>query len=134
MKHLIAIALFGLVTAQVHAGAIVAAKDSPLEPMDAEQVKKIFLGHEPQAAGQTLAVLYQKDSPVRADFETKVLGKTGADLSGYWSKLIFTGKAQAPEEVSGDAGVKAKISGSPAAVGYVSDSAVDANMKLLFKY
>jgi ABC-type phosphate transport system substrate-binding protein len=126
--------LLALAALQAQAGAVVAAKDSPLGTMDAEEVKKVFLGREPQLGGQSLTVIYQKDGPVRADFEGKVLGKSGADLTAYWSKLIFTGKAQAPEEVGGDAAVKAKLAGSPGAVGYVSDGAVDGAVKVLFKY
>ena len=134
MKRMIMFGLLGLGAAQAYAGAVVASKDSPLAAMDAEEVKKVFLGREPQLGGQAVTVVYQKDSPTRSDFETKVLGKTGADLSGYWSKLIFTGKAQAPDEVAGDGGVKSKVAGNPGAVGYVSDAAVDGSVKVLFKY
>ena len=134
MKHLIMFGLLGLAAAQAQAGAVVAGKDSPLAAMDSEEVKKVFLGREPQLNGQAVTVVYQKDSPTRTDFETKVLGKTGADLSGYWSKLIFTGKAQAPDEAAGDAGVKAKVGGNPGAVGYLGDGAVDGSVKVLFKY
>jgi ABC-type phosphate transport system substrate-binding protein len=134
MKNLILFGLLGLVAAQAQAGAVVVGKDSPLGTMEAEEVKKIFLGREPQLNGQNVTVVYQKESAIRTDFETKVLGKTGADLSGYWSKLIFTGKAQAPDEATGDAGVKAKVASSPGAIGYVSDGAVDASVKVLFKY
>ncbi|MDE0856390.1 MAG: hypothetical protein OSA97_18385 [Nevskia sp.] len=134
MKRIIVMGLFGLMAAQAQAGAVVAAKDSPLGAMDPEEVKKVFLGREPQLGGQALVVIYQKEGPTRSDFETKVLGKTGADLSGYWSKLIFTGKAQAPDEVAGDAGVKAKLAGNAGAVGYISDGAVDGSVKVLAKY
>jgi ABC-type phosphate transport system substrate-binding protein len=134
MKRLMILAVLGLFATAAHAGAVVAAKDAPFTSFDAEEAKKIFLGREPQLAGQTVVVVYQKDSPARTDFESKVVGKTGADLSAYWSKLIFTGKAQAPEEVSGDGGVKAKIGATPGAIGYVSDGAVDGSLKVLFKY
>ncbi|MDR3419503.1 MAG: hypothetical protein P4L83_25265 [Nevskia sp.] len=134
MKHMIMFGLLGLVAAQAQAGAVIVAKDSPLGPMDAEEVKKVFLGREPQLSGQTLTVVYQGEGAPRTDFETKVLGKTGADLSGYWSKLIFTGKAQAPVEAGGDLGVKTKVGSTPGAVGYVTDGAVDASVKVLFKY
>jgi ABC-type phosphate transport system substrate-binding protein len=134
MKKSYLLALLGFLAAQAHAGAVVVGKDSPLSTMEAEEVKKIFLGREPQLNGQNVTVVYQKEGATRTDFETKLLGKTGADLSGYWSKLIFTGKAQAPDEATGDAGVKAKVSGSPGAIGYVGDGAVDASVKVVFKY
>jgi ABC-type phosphate transport system substrate-binding protein len=116
------------------AGTVIAGKDSPFSAIDAEQAKKIFLGREATVAGQNITVIYQMQGDTRTAFETKVLGKTGADLTVYWSKLIFTGKAQAPVEVNGDSEVKAKVNAVPGAIGYVNDGGVDGTVKVLFKY
>lgn len=117
-----------------HAGAVVVAKDSPVQIASVDDARKVFLGRETSSGGKTVTVLYQKDATVRAEFEGKVLGKTGADLTAYWSKLIFTGKASAPTELAGDAEVKAKLKGNPGAVGYISDKAIDDSVKVLLKY
>ncbi len=131
-------ALLGVIAAagtlDVQAGAIVAAKDSPFAAMDTEEAKKMFLGREASIGGQGVTVVYQKEGETRTTFENKILGKTGADLTAYWSKLIFTGRAQAPVEVSGDGDVKTKVNSTPGAVGYVNDGAVDGSIKVLFKY
>ena len=84
--------------------------------------------------GQSVVLLFQKESATRDEFETKVLQRTGADLTAYWSKLIFTGKANAPVEVGGDADVKAKVNNTPGAVGYISEGAVDGSVKVLYQY
>ncbi len=131
------IAFFGLALlapASAWAGAIVVAKDSPVAVATAEDAKKVFLGRETSSGGKTLVLIYQKNAAIRSDFETKVLGKTGADLTAYWTKLIFSGKAVAPAEVADDAAVKAKLKGNPAAIGYVSDAAIDDSVKVLLKY
>lgn len=118
-----------------NAGAVVVGKDSSLSAMDADRVKRIFLGRETNINGANVVVLYQKEEATRSDFENKVLGKTGSDLSAYWAKLIFTGKAAAPDEVAGgDAGVRTKLAGNPNAIGYVTDAGVDSTVKVLFKY
>jgi hypothetical protein len=131
--------LLGLVVltgmGSAHAGAVVAAKDSPFTAIDAEEAKKTFLGREPQLNGENVVLIFQRQgAPVRGDFESKVVGRTGADLTAYWSKLIFTGKANAPVEVGGDSDVKSKVNGTPGAIGYISDGAVGASVKVLFKY
>jgi ABC-type phosphate transport system substrate-binding protein len=130
--------LLGLVVlagmGSAHAGAVVAAKDSPFAAIDAEEAKKIFLGREPLIGGQAVTVIYQKDGDTRTTFENKILGKTGADLTAYWSKLIFTGRAQAPTEANSNGEVKLKVNEAPGAIGYVDDSAVDASVKVLLKY
>lgn len=136
MKTLYPLLVVLLTASPLHAiaGAVVVAKDSPVSVPNVEEAKKVFLGRQTTSGGKTLTLLYQKDAATRTEFETKVLGKTGADLTGYWSKLIFSGKASAPTEVSGDAEVKAKLKSNPGAVGYISDKAIDDSVKVLLKY
>lgn len=136
MKNHFPLLLILLSCAPLHAiaGAVVVAKDSPVVVANVEDAKKVFLGRQTTSGGKTVTLLYQKDAATRADFESKVLGKTGADLTGYWSKLIFSGKATAPTEVAGDAEVKAKLKANAGAVGYISDKAIDDSVKVLLKY
>jgi ABC-type phosphate transport system substrate-binding protein len=116
------------------AGVIVTAKGAGATELNAEEAKKLFLGREPQLSGENVVLIFQRQGPVRDEFESKVLQRTGADLTAYWAKLIFTGKANAPLEVGGDADVKAKVNSTPGAIGYISDGAVDGSVKVLYKY
>lgn len=122
-------ALALVAAAQANAGAVVAASNGKASTMDAETAKRVFLGRDPSAQ-----VVYQKSGATRAAFDKSVLGKPGAELTTYWSKLIFTGKAKAPVEVGSDAEVKAKLAANPNAVGYISDAAVDGSVKVLYKF
>jgi hypothetical protein len=134
-KFLLAFAASSAVVATAHAdGAIVAAKGSTIATFDAEEAKKLFLGREPQINGESVVLIFQRQGPTRDEFESKVVLRTGADLTAYWSKLIFTGKANAPVEAGGDADVKGKVNSTPGAIGYISDGAVDGSVKVLFKY
>jgi len=47
---------------------------------------------------------------------------------------VFTGRAKAPEDLADDAAVKAKLASTPGAIGYISDGAVDASVKVLFDF
>lgn len=116
------------------AGSVVVGADSPAAAMDAEAGKRVFLGREASVGGKPTVVVYQKGGAAKQAFEGKVLGRSGADLAGYWSKLIFTGKAKAPEELSSDAAVKAKVASTPGAIGYIDDASVDGTVKVLFKF
>lgn len=115
-----------------HAGKVVTGANSRMTQMDAEKVRRIFLGRDGGATAQHY--IYQKGGPTKAEFDKKVLGKSGSELSTYWSKLVFTGKAKAPGEAANDAEVKAKVSSNPALIGYISDSAVDSSVKVLFDF
>jgi len=117
------------------AGVVVVGKNSPIGPMDAETARNIFLGRNPIVAGQAVLVIYQQDGTEnRAEFEHKVLGKSGAELSVYLSRQVFSGKAVQPTVVDGDAGVRAKLAGSTNAIGYVSNEGVDSSMKVILRY
>jgi ABC-type phosphate transport system substrate-binding protein len=124
MKRQCAATLMGLTLAvNAYAGAVVVAKTSPISPLDEAQVKKIFLGRQLSVSGEPVMVLYQGEGPERTDFETKVLGKTGADLTIYWSKLIFTGKAAAPVQATKTSPAKSKTGEEIPAIDYISDEA-----------
>jgi ABC-type phosphate transport system substrate-binding protein len=122
------------VSAEADAGSVVVAANSSAGPMDAEAVRRVFLGRETSVGGAPATVVYQAGGPTRQAFDGGVLGKAGAELTTYWSRLIFTGRAQAPDEVADDAAVKAKVTSTPGAIGYISDGAVDGSVKVLFTF
>ena len=133
-KNFLAFLALALLAGHAHAGSVIVAADSKAGTMDAEAVRRVFLGREASVGGAKAQVIYQKGGAVRETFDKAVLGKAGAELTTYWSRLIFTGKATAPDEVANDAAVKAKVAGTPGAIGYVSDAAVDGSVKVLHKF
>jgi hypothetical protein len=127
--------LLAVASAAAQAGAVVAARNTSLPQLDADQARRVFLGLQRSVNGQTVvSVVFQARGPVRTDFEIKVIGKTGADLTAYLSMLLFTGRAVAPVEVTSDDGVKARVSINAGAVGYISDAAIDDSVKVLLRY
>lgn len=55
-------------------------------------------------------------------------------MKAYWSKLVFTGKGTPPQEVPGDAEVKALIGSNPSTIGYIDAGSVDASVKVVHKF
>ncbi|GEM_PF-609747 len=124
MRRQFALVAMGILLAtNAHAGAVVVAKESSLPVLDADHVKKIFLGRELSVSGQPVTVLYQGVGSERTRFETQILGKTGADLTAYWSKLIFTGKAASPVQASKTIPAKSTTGAEIPAIDYISDVA-----------
>ncbi|HET8774850.1 MAG TPA: phosphate ABC transporter substrate-binding protein [Thermoanaerobaculia bacterium] len=62
-------------------------------------------------------------NPARAAFSKELLGKEVAWVKSYWQKMIFSGRATPPVELSSDAEVLDLVRGNPDAIGYVSESA-----------
>ena len=118
-----------------HAGAVIVAANADASTLDHAQVQQIFMAKANKVGSANAVLVYQKPgAPTRVAFDEKVLGKPGPQLTGYWSKLIFTGRAKAPLEEATDAGVVAKVASTPGAIGYVDDAAVDASVKVVFNF
>lgn len=122
-----------LIALPAQAGKVVVAANSSQGTLDKTGVQNIFLGRTAQVGGQTAVVVFQK-GPTRAPFESGVVGRSGAQLSSHWSRLVFTGRAKAPEELADDAAVKAKVASTPGAIGYISDAAVDSTVKVVMDF
>ncbi|MDO8705930.1 MAG: hypothetical protein Q7J84_13385 [Sulfuricaulis sp.] len=70
-------------------------------------------------------------SPAHKKFYSVVIKKEESALRVYWSKLLFTGKAQPPREIGDDAEVKSWVASNPEAIGYVDGKFVDSTVKVL---
>jgi ABC-type phosphate transport system substrate-binding protein len=136
-KCMIALAasLLFLVMQTASAGvAVIGNPDLGVDSISAAQAADIFLGKTTKLAGTQLTVIEHKDGDsVKEEFYNKVVGKTPSQLKAYWAKLVFTGEGVPPKEYGGDQAVMQHVSGTPGAIGYVSDKSVDKSVKVLFE-
>lgn len=105
------------------------------DALNKKNVKKIFLGKSKKfpSGGQVLPIDLSSGE-ARAQFLDNVIGKSESQLKAYWSKLIFTGKGQAPKAVNNDNEVIKLVSANPNSIGYISDSAVTDSVKVVAKF
>ena len=101
-----------------------------------EDVSRIFLGRKKSFSNgnEAVPVSQEEGSPVRTEFNEKVLSKSDAQLKAYWSKLVFTGKGTPPKQVMSDAEIIKLISQNPSMVGYVDSASVDSSVKQVLKF
>ena len=132
-KILTALALTASVSF-AHAGAVaVVGSGSPLGAASGSDVVKVFLGKKKDLGGvSAIPVDQEEGTPARGAFYSNVV-KSEAQLKSYWSRLIFTGKGQAPQVVGGDADVKSMVANNPNIVGYIDEGSVDGTVKVIFK-
>lgn len=67
----------------------------------------------------------------RTIFYNQVLTKPMAQIVSHWSKLIFTGKGQAPISLTDDASILEFVSNNPNAIGYVSSDIPIKSVKVI---
>ncbi len=128
-------ASFVLVCQAASAETAVIVHPSNSSTLDKTAISKIFLGKTKSFPGgeSVLPVNQKEGSPIRTEFDKKVLEKSSSQIKAYWSKLMFTGKGQPPKEVSA-ADVKALVAENPATIGYVDALTVDSSVKVIYTF
>ncbi len=118
-----------------HAGAVVVVgANSPIGPASKSDVVKIFLGKKKALPGSTaLPIDQDSGNSARIDFYQNTVKKTEAQLKSYWSRLIFTGKGQAPQVVGNDGDIKSMVATNPNLLGYIEETSVDSTVKVIYK-
>ena len=132
-KKIVVVTLaLGAVASFAQVAVVVGAK-SGASAMTAAQAADLFLGKSDQVAGLGTALLldHPEGDAVRDQFYTKVTGKSSAQVKAAWSRLVFSGKATPPKELSNSADVKKMVATNPNAVGYIEKGAVDGTVKVL---
>lgn len=135
-RRMVLLAVLLSATSVAQAGVVVVmSSKSDVPSLSKAQVAQIFMAKTDALPNGRVAkpVDQAEGSAVRNEFYDKVADKSPAQMKAYWSQLTFTGKAQPPRKVSGDAAVKAALGDNPAAIGYISDGAVDGSVKVVFK-
>ncbi len=113
--------------------AIIGNPANPLEGISAADVAMIYLGKSDEFPDgrRVVAVDQYRHSPVRAEFYRKVVGMGPVEIKSYWSKLIFSGKGQPPQNVGGNEAVKRWVASHPNGLGYVDGKVLDRTVKVL---
>ncbi|CUI04040.1 phosphate ABC transporter substrate-binding protein [Massilia antarctica] len=136
LRRLLAACALALLACQpLHAAGsdlvvIVSAK-SPVASMRADQVADIFLGQAgtfPDGA-EAVALDQRIGTGLRDEFYARVTAKTPALLKAYWTKMIFTGRGQPPQEAPDSATVRRMVADNPALIGYIDKAALDHSVK-----
>lgn len=113
---------------------VVVGSNSPIGASNEGDVVKAFLGKKKDLGGVSVVPVDQGEgNAARNDFYANVVKKSEAQLKSYWSRLIFTGKGQAPQVLGGDAEVKNMVATNPNIIGYIDESAVDGSVKVIYK-
>lgn len=135
LKYPLSILTFILCTGFAQAEvAVIVAGNSTFAPISADEAVKIFLGKKKAISGTPILPVDQSEgAKARGDFYGNIVKKSESQLKSYWSRLIFTGKGQAPQVVGNDADVISMIATNPNLIGYIDAAAVNDSVKVIFK-
>jgi hypothetical protein len=104
--------------------------------IDKDLVGRIFLSKVKSFPDGTVAkpLNLKQGHYLRDEFNSGFLSKTESQLSRYWSRLRFAGKAELPQEASSVEEVKALVASNPSLIAYIDSMDVDDTVKVVHKY
>lgn len=96
MRKLLIAGITALLCASAQADVI--ANQAIASNLDAELVKKIFLGKVSRVgANKTQSCMLEEKDEVLSDFYQNVLGKSASAYQAYWNRMLYSGKAVPPK-------------------------------------
>ncbi|MDI1259624.1 hypothetical protein [Aquabacterium sp.] len=97
-------------------------------PVSKDQLANIYLGR----SFDLKPVDLPEASPLREQFYKKATDRDQSQIKATWSRIVFTGKGQAPIILPDAAAVKKAVISDPKAIGYIDKGAVDGSVKVVF--
>ncbi len=73
------------------------------------------------------------DNDVKWKFYKSVVGKKPAQVNSYWSRALFTGAGEPPEEVGSEGEMISRINAGSGIIGYVDERYVTSDMNVLYR-
>ena len=121
--------LLTLTLSQARAGIVVIVSAQRSAPtLSLEQISRIFQGK----SNLMTPVDLPRSSHIRHDFYNKVVTIGNAKMMAEWSRLVFTGKVQAPKQFASGAEVVEAVAADPTLIGYVDSSFVNMTVKVIY--
>ncbi|KHM51172.1 MULTISPECIES: phosphate ABC transporter substrate-binding protein [Pseudoalteromonas] len=132
MKKLILASALSLCSFGALAEVAVIVNPSNANALDAETIKKIYLGKAKSFDnGNKVNPATQNGTAIADEFNSKVVGKSSSQLNAYWSKLVFTGKGTPPEKFDSDQAVIDFVAANGDSIGYIDSSKATDKVKVI---
>lgn len=112
---------------------LVVNKNSSIDQLTTKQIKRIFLGKMSRLSDGVRAVPLDMGmgSDIRRKFYLKMIRKSQSQLNAYWARLVFTGKAKPPEEVTNRNEMLDMVGRVNGYIGYVAVGELSDNVKIV---
>jgi len=122
-----------LCSSMAFAEVAVIVHPSNTDALDKSTISRLFLNKAKTFPNgtQANAVALADDQAATDEFNNKVLNKSTAQLTAFWSKLVFTGKGQPPKVLPNDAAVISTVASNPGAIGFIDAGAVNDSVRVV---
>jgi len=100
---------------------VVTNKDVSMASIDDNEIQRLFLGQSRRLPNGDVAALAAY-APLRAFFNSRILGRSDTDVARIWSKLKFSGKQAPPRTFDNVDALVEYVKSTPNALAYLPSS------------
>jgi ABC-type phosphate transport system substrate-binding protein len=132
---MICIASVGMATS-AFAGNVVIVHPKNNATITEKDLQRLYLAKRKKFSnGEPVIPLNHMDNvDIRVAFDKELIGKSPSQMKSYWAKLVFTGKEVPFKQVESDAEMVELVSKNESAIGYVDESSVTSEVKVVLKF
>ena len=136
MKKVIVVTIFYLFGIQsiAHSQVVVIAhKNSPVSNISSASLSNLYLGEINKLSNGTKVIPLdlKKGNEAKEIFYEAIFGKSVTKMQGYWMEKLLTGRGKPPKSFSSEEGLLREVASDISAIGYVSISNVNGDVKVL---
>jgi len=100
---------------------VVTNKDVTMASIDDNEIRRLFLGKSRRLPNGDVAALASY-SPLRAFFNSRILGRSDTDVARIWSRLKFSGRQAPPRTFNSVDAIVEYVKSTPNALAYLPSS------------
>ena len=106
---------------------------SGVDSMSRVEVSNVFMARNRKLPSGVVALPLDLagNAPERQRFYSLLLGKSIAEVNSYWARLLFSGRATPPQQMSDASSVIDAVADNKGAIAYVDKSKVDGRVKVV---
>ena len=113
---------------------IIVHASNPQRTMTQREVVDLFMGRSRAFVSGEFAIAFDlpRDSPGRAAFYQALTGMSAAQVTSYWSRLMFSGQSMPPQPLPDEAMMIEIVKRNPNAIGWVTREPTDKQVRTVF--
>lgn len=110
---------------------IIVHASNPQRSMTQKEVVDLFMGRSRAFVGGEFALAFDlpRDSAGRAAFYQALTGMSAAQVTSYWSRLMFSGQSMPPQPLPDEATMIEIVKRNPNAIGWVTREPADKQVR-----
>jgi hypothetical protein len=112
---------------------IIVNANNPQPTLSQNEALNFFMGRSRAFANGEFALIFDlpRDSPKRAGFYHMLTGMSPAQVTSYWSRLMFSGQSLPPQPLPDEATVVEIVKHNANAIAWISSAPTDKGLRTL---